>query len=86
MQGDVRPDHVILLDAPVETGMARARKRGALDRFEQETVAFFERVRHCYRERAALAPERYNIIDAGRPLDVVSAEVSALVRGFVGAG
>lgn len=86
VQGDVRPDHVILLDAPVETGMARARKRGALDRFEQETVAFFERVRHCYRERAALAPERYNIIDAGRPLDVVSAEVSALVRGFVGAG
>ena len=34
VQGTVRPDHVILLDAPVETGMTRARHRGDLDRFE----------------------------------------------------
>lgn len=40
VQGDVRPDHVVLLDAPVETGMARAKQRGELDRFEQETVSF----------------------------------------------
>jgi len=30
-QGEVRPDRVILLDAPVETGVARAKKRGELD-------------------------------------------------------
>ena len=36
VQGHVRPDHVVLLDAPVATGMARARHRGGLDRFEQD--------------------------------------------------
>ena len=45
VQGDIRPDHVIVLDAPVDTGMARARKRGDLDRFEQEDLEFFQRIR-----------------------------------------
>ncbi|MBC7183892.1 MAG: dTMP kinase, partial [Marinobacter sp.] len=45
VQGEIRPDHIILLDAPVETGMARARKRGELDRFEQEDLEFFQRIR-----------------------------------------
>lgn len=41
VQGDVRPDYVVLLDAPVEIGMTRAGQRGELDRFEQEAVPFF---------------------------------------------
>lgn len=75
VQDNVRPDHVFLLDAPIEVGMTRARNRGALDRFEQETVAFFERVRGCYRDRAGLSPERYHIIDATRTLEQVSADI-----------
>lgn len=72
VQDALRPDHVVLLDAPVEVGMARARKRGELDRFEQETVAFFERIRNTYLERAACWPERYHVLDAAQPLDAVS--------------
>ncbi|OEY67154.1 dTMP kinase [Marinobacter sp. X15-166B] len=75
VQDDVRPDQVFLLDAPVETGMARARSRGALDRFEQEAVTFFQRVRECYRVRAALQPDRYQLIDAARPLEQVAADI-----------
>jgi dTMP kinase len=75
VQGDVRPDLILLLDVPVEIGLARAGARGALDRFEQEEVGFFERVRKAYRERAAAAPERYRIIDASQPLTQVQMQI-----------
>ena len=83
VQGTVRPDHVILLDAPVETGMTRARHRGDLDRFEQEAVAFFERIRETYLARAASAPGRYRIVDASQPIEAVSDEVAGLLRSLV---
>ncbi|ARM83725.1 MULTISPECIES: dTMP kinase [Marinobacter] len=83
VQGTVRPDHVILLDAPVETGMTRARHRGDLDRFEQEAVAFFERIRETYLARAASAPGRYHIVDASQPVEAVSDEVAGLLRSLV---
>ncbi len=83
VQGTVRPDHVILLDAPVETGMTRARHRGDLDRFEQEAVAFFERIRETYLARAASAPDRYHIVDASQPIGAVSDEVAGLLRNLV---
>ena len=82
MQGDVRPDHVVLLDAPVETGMARAKQRGELDRFEQETVSFFQRIRDTYLARAAIEPARYNIVDASASLEQVSARISELMCKF----
>lgn len=83
VQGSVRPDHVILLDVAVETGMQRARKRGELDRFEREAVAFFERVRDSYLRRAEQVPGRYHRIDAGQPLEAVSADVVALITELV---
>lgn len=83
VQGDVRPDHIILLDAPVETGMARARKRGELDRFEQEARAFFQRIRDTYLERATALPSKYHVVNAALPLEQVSASVSALVTALV---
>lgn len=83
VQGSIRPDHVILLDAAVETGMTRARHRGELDRFEQETVAFFERIRRAYLERAAADPARYHVVDAAQPLDTVSQCIADLIRELV---
>ncbi|WP_303289271.1 dTMP kinase [Marinobacter sp. SS5-14b] len=83
VQGEVRPDHVILLDAPVETGMARARSRGELDRFEQEAVEFFQRIRNTYLERATAAPANYHIVNAALPLEQVSEGVTGLLRALV---
>jgi dTMP kinase len=60
----VLPTKTFWLDAPVSIGMARAGKRGALDRFEQEKHAFFDRVRAVYAERALIEPERILKLDA----------------------
>jgi len=79
VQGDFRPDLTLLLDVSVEVGLARAGKRGALDRFEQEKVEFFERVRSAYLEMAQRYPERYRVIDAGQPLELVQQHLAALL-------
>jgi dTMP kinase len=77
VQGALRPDATFLLDAPVALGMERAGKRGALDRFEQEDLAFFERIRGAYLAMAGRDPERYRVIDASQALDAVQARIAA---------
>lgn len=79
VQGELRPDLVILLDVPVEVGMQRAKKRGLLDRFEQEDLAFFERVRASYLQRAKANPDTYAIIDASQSLAHVQEEIVAVL-------
>jgi dTMP kinase len=79
VQGDVRPDYVILFDLEVETGMARARSRGEADRFEQEQAAFFGRIREGYQQRAAAMPERYPLVDAGQPLEKVREQLQVVL-------
>ncbi len=79
VQGDLRPDLTLLLDAPLDVGLSRAGQRGALDRFEQEQRAFFERVRGCYLQRAAAEPERFRIVDTDRTLDAIAVEIHELL-------
>jgi dTMP kinase len=80
VQDDLRPDLTLLLDVPVETGMARAKNReGELDRFESEHLHFFTQVRQVYLQQAQQFPERIKIIKADQPLaDVQKAIVETL--------
>lgn len=78
VQGDFRPDLTLLLDVPVEVGLARASKRGAMDRFEQEQVGFFEKVRNCYLDMAKTSPGRYRVVDASLSLDEVQKQIAAI--------
>src|SRR5690554_5419228 len=80
VQGDLRPDLVMVFDVPVELGMARARARSELDRFEQEQQQFFEDVRRCYLQRAAADPERYRVIDASGDLQQVREAIQPLIE------
>jgi dTMP kinase len=64
VHGDLQPDLTFLLDLPVELGMERIGQRGERDRIEQESLAFFDRVRQAYLERAAAFPGRFAVIDA----------------------
>jgi dTMP kinase len=75
VQGQLRPDYTLLLDTSVAIGMARAKGRGSLDRFEQENLDFFERVRSSYLEQANSSSGRYRLIDASLPLDEVQQEL-----------
>lgn len=71
------PDLTLLFDVPVEQGLARAGKRSAPDRIEREALDFFERVRACYRQRAAAQPDRFRIVDAGVDLVAVRAQLAS---------
>lgn len=77
----LKPDLTLLLDADVETGMARVRKRGSLDRFEQEQSAFFRRVRKVYLARAKREPRRIKRVDAAQSIPAVQAELGKLLDG-----
>lgn len=78
VQGDLRPDYTLLLDAPVSVGMSRAQGRGELDRFEQEQQNFFERVRVSYLRLARESSGRYRLIDASCTLEEVKAQLSVV--------
>ncbi|GAB2570489.1 dTMP kinase [Dyella jejuensis] len=76
-------DLTLLLDLSVSTGRARAAGRGAADRIETETDAFFERVRKTYRERADAEPQRFRMIDASQsPDQVLQAAIAAIAPLF----
>ena len=75
VQGRLRPDLVLVFDLDVEQGLRRARGRGETNRFEDEQVAFFRRVRQCYLSRAAKAPRRYAVIDASRSIEQVQLQI-----------
>lgn len=75
VQAELRPDYTLLLDAPVETGLERVRGRGELDRFEQEQLAFFQRVRDTYLQLARESSGRYHLVDASLPLPEVQARL-----------
>jgi dTMP kinase len=79
VQGRLRPDLTLLLDAPAEVGQARARERrnpGEADRFETERIEFFRKVRDKYLERARAQPGRIEVIDAS----VDAAQVAAAIE------
>ena len=81
--GDCNPDLTILLDAPVEVGMARAGERSEPDRIEREKHEFFARVRDCYLALAAAEPGRFVVIDTTRSLGEVQADVVALADRYI---
>ena len=68
------------LDAPIELGMSRARERGALDRFEQEKVTFFEKVRAGYQELFEQSPERMKRLDATQSPEHVFEQAVAYLK------
>jgi dTMP kinase len=87
------PDLTILMDSEIGKTVARARRRNRIrfaseeapsemdeNRFEQESRAFFGRVHNAYLEIARREPERVQVVDARRPLDIVHGEILGLVR------
>ena len=81
--GDLKPDLTIILDLPVEIGLARAAARrgsGTPDRFEGEQLAFHQGLREAYRKIAADDPSRCVLIDANSDPDTVAGRVWTALR------
>lgn len=73
---DLEPDLTVVLDVPVEIGMARIRGRGqSPDRFEQNRTDFLQRVRSTYLDLAEAAPKRFAVIDASQAIDEVHRQI-----------
>ena len=84
VQHGLHPDLTFLLDLPVEIGLQRASARSAPDRFEQEKLNFFEKVRAAYLMRAENEPERFAVIDASRDLESVQEQILTAVKEYLG--
>jgi dTMP kinase len=78
--GDFEPDLTLILDLPVEAGLARAGGRGgAEDRYERMGTAFHQRLRNGFMGVAAAESHRAVVIDANREVDAVQADIRRVV-------
>ena len=82
LQGDLRPDLTLIFDIDVEAGLKRANDRGNPDRFEQEKIDFFQRVRDYYLQRAPQR-ERYRVIDASGDIASVETQLEKVISTFL---
>jgi dTMP kinase len=86
----LKPDMTLLFDLPVEAGLKRATERNnklkepaAADRFEREKLDFHGRIREGYLDIARKEPDRFQVIDANRDVDVIQEEVRRCISDFI---
>ena len=78
--GDFRPHLTLILDLPVDVGLARAEARAeSKSRFERFDTSFHERLRAAFLDIARRAPERCAVIDAAGTEDEVAARIWEVV-------
>jgi dTMP kinase len=83
--GDFRPDLTLVLDLPIEIGLARAAKRrGAETRYESLPVEFHARVRSGFLEIARQYPERCAVIDASGDVEATAAAIARVTAERLG--
>jgi len=80
VQGELQPDLTIWFDLPAALAAQRRAQARAADRFEQQDLEFFERVRDAYAARANAMPQRFARIDAGLALDAVWQQIDAALK------
>jgi dTMP kinase len=76
-------DHTLLFDLPVAVGLERAKQRGALDRFEQENISFFESVRSGYLQLASEHHSRISVIDAEKTIEAVEEQIDQVMSSWI---
>ncbi len=80
----ITPDLTLLLDLPVEEGLARRRAAGDANRFEGKVTTFHSAVREGFLALAAAEPKRFAVIDARPSPDRVAASIVEAVAGRLG--
>jgi len=80
VQGELQPDLTLWFDLPADMAARRRAQARSADRFEQQDLEFFERVRCGYEARAAAAPQRFARIDAALDRDTVARQITAAME------
>ena len=82
--GTFKPDTTIILDLPVEEGIARVRSRGRqLDRYETMDLEFHQRLHQGFLKIAEQDPDRCVVVDASVAIDVIAAEIFETVEIYL---
>ncbi len=85
--GGLTPDLTLYLDLAVEAGLRRkAQTPEEWNRLEAQPLDFHQRVRAGYLALAAAEPERWRVIDADRPVEVVQEEIRRILGDALAAG
>jgi len=79
----LKPDLTFLLDLDVKEGIARARKRGGMNRLDQESKAFHEAIRASYLDIARKNPKRIKIIQASEGIEASSKKIGTICDDFL---
>ncbi len=82
---NLKPDLTVLLDSPIEVGLAR-KKAANQDRFEREELSFHQRVRDGYLKLAASEPERWLVVDATKSKEEITKIIWHKVRQLLSKG
>ncbi len=80
---DLMPDLTLLLHAPVEVALSRAKGRASPDRIELEKKAFFEDTQNVYFELAKHSPERFKLINANQSPKHVYENLKAILNEYL---
>lgn len=77
--GQLWPDLTLLLDIDPEIGLPRKKRGGEWNRLDAYELAFHQRVRKGYLELASQAPDRWAVIDASQPIDIVQSHIRQVI-------
>jgi dTMP kinase len=80
VQGALQPDLTIWFDLPAELAAKRRAAARAADRFEQQDIDYFQRVRGAYAARVEAMPQRFARIDAALDRDTVSKQIDCVLK------
>ncbi len=83
VQRGFRPDLTLLFDVAAEVAESRRSAARAADRFEREADSFFNRVRAAYLERARAEPQRIHVLDAGRSIAEIQADLAQCLESLL---
>lgn len=83
--GGLTPDLTLLLDVDVETGLNRKSEGSEWNRLDAYDIEFHKRVRAGYHEMVQAEPQRWVVIDGGKPFEQVQAEIREAVMSRLGA-
>ena len=81
--GGLKPNLTVLLDVDVEEGLQRRARGGEWNRLDAYDLAFHQRVRQGYHKLVQAEPERWKVVNAGQPPDLVQAAIRQLVLGML---